>query len=129
MKKIFALILALASCLSLFGCKKDAAPAPTQATTKVTEATQGETVTQAPTQAPTAPPTEPVTTAVVTTAEPTTEAPTYSVPYVVGMTAQDAYYELNDAGVTYTVKREYSENVKPETVMGQEPEEGFVTPD
>ena len=63
------------------------------------------------------------------TAEPTTEAPTYSVPYVVGMTAKDAYYELNDAGVTYTVKREYSENVKPETVMGQEPEEGFVTPD
>ena len=77
----------------------------------------------------TAPPTEPVTTAVVTTAEPTTEAPTYSVPYVVGMTAKDAYYELNDAGVTYTIKREYSENVKPETVMGQEPEEGFVTPD
>lgn len=77
----------------------------------------------------TAPPTEPVTIEIVTTAEPTTEAPTYSVPYVVGMAAKDAYYELNESGVKYSIKREYSATVKAEVVLAQEPEGGTVTGD
>lgn len=80
-------------------------------------------------QETTAAPTEMPTAAPVTTAEPTTQAPTYSVPYVVGMTAKDAYYELNDAGVKYSIRREYSETVKAEVVLGQEPESGYVTGD
>ena len=80
-------------------------------------------------QETTAAPTEMPTAALVTTAEPTTQAPTYSVPYVVGMTAKDAYYELNDAGVKYSIRREYSETVKAEVVLGQEPESGYVTGD
>lgn len=79
-------------------------------------------------QETTAAPTE-MPTVIVTTAEPTTQAPTYSVPYVVGMTAKDAYYELNDAGVKYSIRREYSETVKAEVVLGQEPESGYVTGD
>ena len=79
-------------------------------------------------QETTAAPTE-MPTVIVTTAEPTTQAPTYSVPYVVGMTAKDAYYELNDAGVKYSIRREYSETVKAEVVLGQEPESGCVTGD
>ena len=79
-------------------------------------------------QETTAAPTE-MPTVIVTTAEPTTQAPTYSVPYVVGMTAKDAYYELNDAGVKYSIRREYSETVRAEVVLGQEPESGYVTGD
>ena len=79
-------------------------------------------------QETTAAPTE-MPTAAVTTAEPTTQAPTYSVPYVVGMAAKDAYYELNESGVKYSIKREYSETVKAEVVLGQEPESGYVTGD
>ena len=79
-------------------------------------------------QETTAAPTE-MPTVIVTTAEPTTQAPTYSVPYVVGMTAKDDYYELNDAGVKYSIRREYSETVKAEVVLGQEPESGYVTGD
>ncbi|MBQ1349450.1 MAG: YARHG domain-containing protein [Ruminococcus sp.] len=80
-------------------------------------------------QETTAAPTEMPTAAPVTTAEPTTQALTYSVPYVVGMTAKDAYYELNESGVKYSIKREYSETVKAEAVLGQEPESGYVTGD
>ena len=79
-------------------------------------------------QETTAAPTE-MPTVIVTAAEPTTQALTYSVPYVVGMTAKDAYYELNDAGVKYSIRREYSETVKAEVVLGQEPESGYVTGD
>lgn len=78
-------------------------------------------------QETTAPPTEPVMTVQATTAAPTTAPATYYVPYVVGMNAKDAYYELNEAGVHFTVKREYSTTVKAEVVLGQEPEEGIVT--
>lgn len=49
MKKIIALLLALGCCLSLFGCKKQKEPTPTQATVEATE----ETPTAAPTEAPT----------------------------------------------------------------------------
>lgn len=61
MKRIIAMLLALVCCLSLFGCKKQAAPAPTQEPAEVTE--------EAPTEKPTEAPTE-------VSAEAPTEAPT-----------------------------------------------------
>ena len=91
MKKILALILALACCLSLFGCKKDTEPenektktketvtkAPTKETTAPTEAPTKETqapteTTEAPTQAPTTASTKAPTKAPTTAS---TEAPT-----------------------------------------------------
>lgn len=51
MKRVYALILALACCLSLFGCNQQEKPAPTQATTEAT--TETTTQTEAPTEAPT----------------------------------------------------------------------------
>ena len=55
MKRICAFLLAIACCLSLFGCKQQEKPAPTQATTEATTETtaQTEVPTEAPTQKPT----------------------------------------------------------------------------
>ena len=85
MKKILALILALACCLSLFGCKKEANPTPTAAPTTVPTAAPTTAPTQIPTEetaeteAPTAAPTQVPTEAPSETEKPTakpTKAPT-----------------------------------------------------
>lgn len=67
MKRVCALILALACCLSLFGCKQQEKPAPTQATTEATTETtaQTEAPTEAPTEAVTKKPTQTKETATV----------------------------------------------------------------
>lgn len=75
MKRICAIILAIACCLSLFGCKKQVRPTPTQATTEqTTEATVSD-ATQAPTEEEDA---EEVTTKATTedTKEPVNKRPT-----------------------------------------------------
>ena len=78
-------------------------------------------------QETTAATTEQVTTEVSAT-EQITEAPVteavITVPDVVGKKSKDAYDELNGAGLKYTVVREYSEEVKAEYVLSQEPEAG-----
>ncbi len=51
MKRICAFLLAIACCLSLFGCKKQAEPTPTQEPSEAT--TETTTQTEAPTEAPT----------------------------------------------------------------------------
>ena len=55
MKRICAFLLAIACCLSLFGCKKQAEPIPTQEPSEVTTeaTTEATTQTEAPTEAPT----------------------------------------------------------------------------
>lgn len=82
------------------------------------------------------PTTEPHTVFVMTdpvettaTAEPTTQEPEYEVPDILGMKATDAYLALNHAGVRFEVKREYSEAVKAEHVLRQEPEAGEMIKD
>ena len=70
---------------------------------------------------------EEATTAVPTTAEVTTEPETVAsveVPYVHGYYVKDAYYKLNDAGLRYTIVREYSDEVHLDYVISQEPEAG-----
>ena len=70
-----------------------------------------------------------VTTAELTTAEPTAEPATVAeieVPDVSGYAAKDAYYKLNSVGLRYTVVREYSEDVKAEYVISQEPKPGEI---
>ena len=73
---------------------------------------------------------EPTTAQVTTTAAPTTEETTaeadLEVPYVVGMTASDAYDTLNYYGVKYTISREYSEDVEVDHVISQTPEGGTI---
>lgn len=78
------------------------------------------------------PATEPET-AAVTTQEPSTEEVTeleyytverIEIPDVTGLAAKDAYDKLNAAGVRYTVVREYSETVKAEYILSQEPGAG-----
>lgn len=74
------------------------------------------------------------TTVETTTAEPTTAAPTeepvtiaeVEVPNVTQRPAKDAYYLLQNAGLRYTVVREYSEDINSEYVISQEPEAGEV---
>ena len=57
------------------------------------------------------------------TTEPETVA-MVEVPYVNGYYAKDAYYKLNAAGLRYTVVREYSDEIKLDYVISQEPESG-----
>lgn len=75
-------------------------------------------------------PTTPITTTVETT-EPTTEEettqePTVEVPNVEGLSAEDAYQKLNDAGVKYTISRQNSETVQNGYVISQNPKNGNI---
>lgn len=82
-----------------------------------------------PQEETTAPATVEVTTAEATTAELTTEPVTIAeieVPDVAGISAKDAYNALQSVGLKYTVVREYSEDVRSEYVISQEPKAGEI---
>lgn len=72
--------------------------------------------------------TAPETTVAETTAEPTTEAVEefVGVPYVVGLSADEAYSMLNKLGIKYTVSRQFSDTVPKDTVISQSPTDGEI---
>lgn len=75
------------------------------------------------------PTTAEATTVQPATAETTEEIATVAeieVPDVSGCKAADAYSKLNHADLRYTVVREYSQEVKAEYVIRQEPEPGTI---
>ena len=76
-------------------------------------------------------PTAPATTAAETTVAPTTQGMTENavarlvkMPDVEGKTEAEAYKALNEAGVKFRIKREYSEDVKLNCVISQSPAAG-----
>ena len=73
----------------------------------------------------------PMTTTAAATAatEAKTEPATISVINVEGYKSDDAYQALNDAGIKYTVSREYSEKVDEGYVISQSPKSGSIKAD
>ncbi|MBQ7768131.1 MAG: hypothetical protein IJ403_04535 [Oscillospiraceae bacterium] len=104
MKRVYALILALACCLSLFGCKQQEKPAPTQATTEATTETtaQTEAPTEAPATAPTQKPTK-ATKATTKATEPINKRPAAATKASAGVTTK-ATKAPTKATVTATVQ-------------------------
>lgn len=78
-------------------------------------------------------PKEPMTTTEVTTTvaatEAETQAATVAVVNVEGAKEKDAYLKLNEAGISYTVSRQTSDDVAEGYVISQSPKDGYIKKD